>query len=149
MSFREKLAWAQLVALLGFGAVYFGPVFGSYLGWAAVPGGGQFMWLVVCIIGLIVGQIILAGILAGILAAITALRTPREVDSPADERDRQISLLGHRTGYYLLVLGAIVSMVSSHHGADSVMLVNFMFFALLVAELARLGTAVFLYRRGW
>lgn len=145
MSFREKLAWAQLVALLGFGAAYFGPVFGSYLGWAAVPGGGQFMWLVVCIICLIVGQIILAGI----LAAITALRAPREVDSPADERDRQISLLGNRTGYYLLVLGAILSMVSLHHGADKVMLVNFIFFALLLAELARLGTMVFMYRRGW
>ncbi len=145
MSFREKLAWAQLVALLGFGAAYFGPVFGSYLGWAAVPGGGQFMWLLLCIVGMIVGQIVIAIILAVMLA----LRSEGKVRSAADERDRQVALLGTRTGFYMLVLGAICAMLSLHHGADKLMLVNFMFFALLLAEIARLGTMVFMYRRGW
>lgn len=145
MSLREKLAWAQLLVLLGFGAAYFGPVFGSYLGWVAVPGGGQFMWLVACIIGLIVGQVVLA---MG-LAIVTAIRSPAEARSPRDERDRQIGLLGTRIGYYVLSVGAVLSMLSMHHGADKVMLVNFIFCALLVAELSRLGAVVFTYRRGW
>ncbi|KPF86758.1 hypothetical protein IP70_06280 [alpha proteobacterium AAP38] len=145
MSFREKLAWTQLLVLLAFGAAYFGPVFGSYLGWAAVPGGGQFMWMVACIIGLIVGQVVLAVA----LAIVTAIRTPAEARSPKDERDRQVGLLGTRTGFYVLVTGIICAMLSLHHGADKVMLVNFIFFALLLAELSRLGTQVFMYRRGW
>lgn len=145
MSFREKLAWMQLLALLGFGGAYFIPVFGAYLGWAAVPGGGQFMWLLFCIVGMIVGQIVIAIILAVMLA----LRSGGKVRSAADERDRQVALLGTRTGFYMLVTGTICAMLSLHHGADKLMLVNFMFFALLLAETSRVGTQVFMYRRGW
>ena len=145
MSLREKLAWAQLLALLGFGGAYFGPVFGSYLGWAAVPGGGQFMWLVACIIGLIAGQVVLAVA----VAIVTAIRAPAEARSPKDERDRQIGLLGTRNGYYMLATGMVVSMLTLHMGAGIVQMVNFMFFALLLAELSRLGSLVFTYRRGW
>lgn len=144
MSFREKLAWTQLLVLLGFGAAYFGPVFGSYLGWAAVPG-GQFMWLIACILGLIIGQVVIA---VG-LAILTVIRSPAEARSPKDERDRQIALLGTRSGFYVLVTGAIGAMLTVHHGADRLLLMNFMFFALLLAELSRLGTQVFMYRRGW
>lgn len=144
MSLREKLAWAQLLALLGFGGAYFLPVFGSYLGGSAVPG-GQFFWLVLCILGLIVGQ----SVVAAIIAVLTALRSPREARSPKDERDRQIGLLGTRTGFYVLVIGTLSAMVSLHLGAGAVLLVNFMFLALLLAELARLATQVFLYRWGW
>lgn len=142
---REKLSWMQLLALLGFGGAYFGPVFGSYLGWASVPGGGQFMWMVFCILGLIVGQVVVA---IG-LAVVTALRNPGDARSPRDERDRQIGLLGTRTGFYVLAAGAILAMLSSHHGADRILLVNFMFCALTLAELSRLCTQVFMYRRGW
>lgn len=145
MSFREKLAWMQLLALLGFGGAYFIPVFGAYLGWATVPAGGQFMWLIVCILGMIVGQFVIAIILAVTLA----LRSEGKVRSAADERDRQVALLGTRTGFYMLVTGTIGAMLSLHHGADKLMLVNFMFFALLLAEMSRLGTQVFMYRRGW
>lgn len=140
MSFREKLAWIQLVALLGFGGAYFGPVFGSYLGWASMPV-GQFMWMVYCILGLIVGQVA--------LSIVMAARAPKEARSPRDERDRQIGLLGTRTGFYVLAAGAVLAMLSVHHGADKRLLVNFMFFALLMGELSRLGTQVFMYRRGW
>ncbi|MFY8093457.1 MAG: hypothetical protein ACOVN0_08250 [Niveispirillum sp.] len=145
MSMREKLAWAQFLALLGFGGAYFGPVFGSYLGWGTVPGGGQFMWLVACIIGLIVGQVVLA---IG-LAVVTAIRSPAEARSPKDERDRQIGLLGARNGYFILAMGAVLSMMTLHMGVGIIKMVNFMFFALLLAELSRLGTQVFIYRRGW
>ncbi|MFV3129683.1 hypothetical protein [Niveispirillum sp. KHB5.9] len=144
MSFREKLTWLQLLALLGFGGAYFIPVFGSYLGWGLLPG-GQFMWMVYCLMTLIVGQIVVA---VG-LAILTAIRNPREARSPRDERDRQVGLLGTRTGFYVLVVGAIGAMLTSHLGIDKRLLVNFMFFALLLAELSRLGTQVFMYRRGW
>ncbi len=144
MSFREKLAWAQMLALLAFGGAYFLPVFGSYLGGSPVPG-GQFFWLVLCILGLIVGQ----SVVAAIIAVLTALRSPRDARSPRDERDRQIGLLGTRTGFYVLVLGIIATMLTLHLGAGAILLVNFMFFALLLAELSRLATQVFMYRRGW
>lgn len=144
MSFREKLAWVQLLALLAFGGAYFLPVFGSYLGGSPVPG-GQFFWLVLCILGLIVGQ----SVVAATIAIVTALRSPREARSPKDERDRQVGLLGTRTGFYVLVLGIIAAMLTLHLGAGAVLLVNFMFFALLLAELSRLATQVFMYRRGW
>lgn len=144
MAFREKLLWTQLVALLGFGGAYFLPVFGSYLGWGAPPV-GQFVWLVLCILGLIAGQIVVTG---G-MAVIAALHTPREARTAKDERDRQIDLLGTRTGFYVLVVGAMAAMVTVHLGAGAVLLVNFVFFALLLAELSRLGTQVFIYRRGW
>lgn len=144
MSFREKLAWAQMLALLAFGGAYFLPVFGSYLGGSPVPG-GQFFWLVLCILGLIVGQ----SVVAAIIAVLTALRSPRDARSPRDERDRQIGLLGTRTGFYVLVLGIIAAMLTLHLGAGAILLVNFMFFALLLAELSRLATQVFMYRRGW
>lgn len=143
MSFREKLAWLQVLALAGFGMAYFGPVFGSYLGVAAVPG-GQFMWMVYCILALIIGLPLAA---MG-MAIISTLRTPREVRSPKDERDRMIALLGTRTGFYVLVTGILAAMLSMHAGSGPVLMVNFMLFALLLAELSRLGTQVFFYRRG-
>ncbi|MBP7338082.1 hypothetical protein [Niveispirillum sp.] len=145
MSFRERLAWMQLLALLGFSGAYFIPVFGAYLGWATVPGGGQFIWLMVCILGVIVGQIVIAIILAVMLA----LRSGGKVRSAADERDRQVALLGTRSGFYVLVTGTIAAMLSLHYGSDKLLLVNLMFCALSVAELARLGTIAFVYRRGW
>lgn len=144
MSFREKLIWLQLLALAVFGVAYFGPVFGSYLGVTAVPG-GQFMWMVYCILALIIGLPVAA---VG-MAIVASLRTPREARSPRDERDRVIALLGTRTGFYVLVTGVLVAMLSMHAGSGPVLLVNFMLFALLLAELSRLGTQVFLYRRGW
>lgn len=143
MSFREKLAWLQVLALAGFGTAYFGPVFGSYMGLVVVPG-GQFMWMVYCILALIVGL----PVAAVIMAIVSALHTPHEARSPRDERDRLIALLGTRTGFYVLVTGIIAAMLSMHAGAGVVLMVNFMLFALLLAELSRLGTQVFLYRRG-
>lgn len=143
MSFREKLIWLQLLALVGFGATYFGPVFGSYLGVAAVPG-GQFMWLIYCILALIIGM----PLATVIMTVIVTLANPREARSPKDERDRLIALLGTRTGFYVLVIGIIGAMLTMHMGAGIVLMVNFMFFALLLAELSRLGTQVFMYRFG-
>lgn len=143
MSFREKLTWLRLIALIGFGGAYFGPVFGSYLGVADVPG-GSFWWMIYCVVTLFIGLPI-----ATTIMSLSALRNPREVQSPKDERDRLIGLLGSRTGFYVLVLGVILSMLTLHMGARIVQMVNYMLFALLVAELSRLGTVVFLYRRGW
>jgi hypothetical protein len=144
MSFREKLIWLQALALLGFGGAYFGPVFGSYLGFAVVPG-GQFMWMVYCILALIIGL----PLVATVMAVITAVCNPREARTPVDERDRVIALLGTRTGFYTLVTGIIAAMLTMHAGAGPVLMVNFMLFALLLAELSRLATQVFMYRRGW
>ncbi|OYQ36979.1 hypothetical protein CHU95_03050 [Niveispirillum lacus] len=143
MSFREKLAWLRLLALIGFGGAYFGPVFGSYLGLAMVPR-GSFWWMIYCVVTLFIGLPI-----AAVVMSLFALRNPREVQSPKDERDRQIGLLGTRTGFYVLAAGIILSMLTLHMGANIVQMVNYMLFALLLADLSRLGTQVLLYRRGW
>ncbi|HWT43834.1 MAG TPA: hypothetical protein VN152_14400 [Sphingopyxis sp.] len=139
MSFREKIHWVTLVTML----LAFGWYFVAYP-WqiAATPAG---VWaaagtLIAVTIGIIV--------IMTIASAYLAIRTPGEVDLKEDERDRSIHLKGTHYAYYPLVIGIWVNIVALFWGIGQAAQLNLMLATVVLAELVRIGTQLYIYRRG-
>jgi len=139
MSFREKIHWATLVAM----TLAFGWYFLAY------PWG---------IVGSPAGVMATAGLLVpvtiAIIAAMTfataflAIRNPREVDTREDERDRNFHMRGTHFAYYPLVVGIWINIFLIFWGIGQAQQLNLMIATLVIAEIVRIGTQLYLYRRG-
>ncbi|MEX1368041.1 MAG: hypothetical protein AB1Z98_33235 [Nannocystaceae bacterium] len=139
-SFRERVAWLSIFAILG--------TLGPYLAWASVypptvpmPDLSTLSWFGVAVVAQAVvlggGQIWMR------------LRWPEDACAPADERDRAIERRSVRIAYYTLIVGMVLVGCVMPFSASGWALINAAVFAIVVAELAHYGIAVWCYRHGW
>jgi hypothetical protein len=132
MSFREKIHWVTLVTMiLAFGwyaLAYPWRMAGNPAGiWASA---GMLIFTTIAII-----------IVMTIASAYLAIQTP-------GERDRSIHLKGTHFAYYPLVLGIWANIVALFWGVGPTAQLNLMLATVVLAELVRIGTQLYLYRRG-
>jgi hypothetical protein len=140
MSFREKIHWASFLALL----VAFGWYFLTYP-WEIVgsPAG------VLAVAGMLVPvTIIIIGVMV-VTTAFFAIRTPKEVNLKEDERERFIHIRGTHLAYYPLVLGVWANMIAMFYRLSVGEHLNLLIATVVIAELVRVGSQLFFYRRGY
>jgi hypothetical protein len=136
MSFREKTAWVCLVTM----AAVYGWYFAATLP-ALAAGGAAGLRLSTSILVLAVLQVV--------PLVVIAAASPREAKAPLDERDRLIELKGSRAAYVVLVCGALLACVAAmHFSAGGALLANYIFLAIVAAQLAKYLTQIVHYRRG-
>jgi len=139
MSFREKSAWISLILIFfGFGA-YFAVVLHGLITPAAhhVP---YFVFFAALVVAVVISEVV--------LHIIIAARFPADAKSPLDERERLIALKATRPAFYVLLVGAFLAIGTMHLGARPWVLAHAVLFAIWIAELTRIGTQLYLYRRG-
>jgi len=139
MSFREKIAWVSLAGIAIAFAPYFAlvaayrgpaPVFPFYSG------------------GLLVAVTILTIVIVTAGSIGVALTNVREANAPKDERDRAIARAASASGYRILMPLLFVALVGTFLGWSAAALANAVLGAIVLAEVVRCGTEVFLYRKG-
>jgi hypothetical protein len=138
MSFREKSAWITFVLLLAFG-IYFGDVAVHMLD-PTRPHANYLLLFVLLVVAIVVLEII--------THAVIAFRSPREAQIPIDERERLIELRATRPAFYVLLVGAFLSVGTIHMGASTWVLAHCVLIAIWMAELTRYGSQLYHYRRG-
>jgi hypothetical protein len=138
MSFREKSAWITFVLLLAFG-IYFGDVAVHILD-PTRPHANYLLLFVLLVVAIVVLEII--------THAVIAFRSPREAQIPIDERERLIELRATRPAFYVLLVGAFLSVGTIHMGVSTWVLAHCVLFAIWMAELTRYGSQLYHYRRG-
>lgn len=140
MAFREKIHWVTLATMI----LAFGWYFLAYP-WQ-VAGSPAGVWATA---GMLVPVTIAIIVATTVATAFVALRSPGEVDAREDERDRSFHLRGTHYAYYPLVVGIWVNIVLIFWGISQAQQLNLMLATLVAAELVRIGTQLFLYRRGY
>ena len=138
MSFREKSAWITFALLLAFG-IYFGDV-ALHLLDPARPHGSYLQLFLLLVVAIVVLEII--------THVVLAIRSPREAQTPLDERERLIELRSTRPAFFVLLAGAFLSVGTIHAGANTWVLAHCVLFAIWIAELTRYGSRLYHYRRG-
>jgi hypothetical protein len=139
MSFREKIHWVSFLSLF----VAFGWYFLTYP-WEVVgsPAG------VLAVAGMLVPvTIIIIGVMA-VTTAFFAIRTPKEVNLNEDERDRLIHIRGTHLAYYPLVVGVWANIIAMFYRLSVGEHLNLLIATVVIAELVRVGSQIFFYRRG-
>ncbi len=140
MSFREKIHWASFLALL----VAFGWYFLTYP-WDIIktPAG------VGAVAGMLVPVTIIIIAVMALTTAYFAIRTPKEVNIKEDERERTIHIRGTHLAYYPLVLGVWANMIAMFYRLSVGEHLNLLIATVVVAELMRVGSQLYFYRRGY
>jgi hypothetical protein len=140
MSFREQTHWAAFIAL----TIAFGWYFLSYP-WSIIstPAGvGSVAGMLVPVTIIIIGVISLT-------AAFFALRAPKEAQVKEDERERSIHIRGTHLAYYPLVLGVWGNMIAIFYQLSPGIYLNMLIATVVIAELVRVGSQLYFYRRGY
>jgi len=153
MAFREKMLWASAATTV----VIWGWYFLGFMGALEAPSFnvgaeiGKFLFAVVALV--------LVQVVAAIALAISA---PADAQAPADDRDRDFALLAYRAAFVTLsVLIATLTVVAPMTIATApawlggkpdslvpIVISNALLLSLVIAELVRSATQLFLYRRG-
>lgn len=132
MSFRERSAWVMAAIML---------VSGLFYARSSLPYPGSPVQETV------LPYILLLVILSIVAQTVLALRSPREANSPADEREqRVIEKAGNWSGI-VLVVGIVLAggaYIAAPHGN---MLFHHLMFALIAAQLAQYAFQITLLRR--
>lgn len=139
MSFREKIHWVAFFSM----AAAFGWYFLSYPWDMASERAGlyQGVWMLlpvtlICVIPMIAAS------------AFFAVRSPKEAHLKEDEREYGIHVRGTHFAYYPLVLGCWALIFALINGVANGWLLNLMIATVVLAELVRVGSQIWLYRRG-
>lgn len=144
MSFREKTAWFTLITIL----VFFGAYYGFTLtGLVAANSWAAFHLFAVCMAGLVVAQLA--------LNLVAASLSPKDARTPRDEREQTIHARSHIIGYYVLMIGTAITLVTTHIPLSSdqhvdiiIRTVNFGVFSMLAAAASVAIAQIVMYRRG-
>lgn len=140
MSFREKTHWAAFLAL----AAGFGWYFLAYP-WAMVSTDAGVAAVAAMLVPV---TIIIIAVLAA-TAAFFAIRAPKEAHLKEDERERSIHVRGTHLAYYPLVLGAWINMIAIFYRFSPGVYLNLLMATVVIAELVRVGSQLYYYRRGY
>jgi hypothetical protein len=139
MSFREKSDWLSFASLCLL-AIYFYEIGRGVLGGG--NGGGPyyyfklFWWLVGVLIAIQV-----------VTHSVLALRAPKEAELPLDERERLIHLRATPPAYFVLLVGAFMTIGTMHMGFTVWQFAHCILFVIWVSELLRYGMRLYYYRR--
>jgi fatty acid desaturase len=136
MSFREKISWTSMLAMLGIYGFYF---------WSVVRAGQQagplhFAGLLGTIIALVVVQIV--------LIVALAIFAPTDAKAPRDERDKLIELRAMRVAYAGLATSVALACFFGAFDPPIVFNTNSLLFILVTAEIMRSACQIIQYRRG-
>jgi hypothetical protein len=137
MSFKEKSAWIIFITTLITAVIYFtalGLSFAGYVRYASV-----LHLFGALMLGLVIAQIV--------GHVVIAARAPADANAPADERERIIGWKADRVGFYTLIVGALLGIVTIHLGASAPDLAHAVLLAFVLSQLAKYGTVVRLHRR--
>lgn len=139
MTYKEKMSWLILVAMVLAYSLYFGLIIGGH------PAGTS-LFAMLWLFGPIAATQGVIVIIGSTYLAIEARKSPR---ARIDERDRAIAARGARISYYVLIAGTIVVGVIMPFTEPAIEIVNTALFAIVIAELVGLIVVVTSYRRGW
>jgi hypothetical protein len=140
MSFREKIAWLSLTAMVVAYGVYFTLISPAFL-----PAGASTGYFLALLGGILTVQ----AVLVTIASIVLAIQTGRDANAPADERERAIARRGAAIAYFVLMVGIIVVGCVMPFSAGGWHIVNAALLALVASEIVRYGVIVVSYRRGW
>ncbi len=138
MSFREKSAWISFIVILAVFGIYFGSVAQHLL--SPLRAHGNYFHLFVALLVIVI-------VLEVVLHVLVAIRAPSEAAARRDERERFIELKATRVAFFVLMVGAFLSIGTIHVSTSPWLVGNAVFFAIWIAELTRLGSQVVLFRR--
>jgi heme/copper-type cytochrome/quinol oxidase subunit 2 len=137
MSFREKSAWIILVTLVLLTIAYLLHIFPYTL--APEPSSVRFHMLAVSIIAFVVIVVI-----AHIAVAIIS---PRDAQTPTDERERLIELRSTAISAYVYAFLSLASIASIHAGANQFGVGYLVTLSFGIGEIVNYSMRVILYRR--
>lgn len=140
MSFNEKLHWSAFVALISAFGWYFlsypWQIVGTRAGVAAAA--GMLVPVTIIIIGAMT-----------ITAAFFAIRAPKEAHLKDDERERTIHMRGTHIAYYPLVMGVWANLFAIFYQLSAAVHLNLLIATVVIAELVRVGSQLYFFRRGY
>ena len=137
MTFHEKSAWINLVAIVLFGGAYF-----LHVSWSLRPEFDPMLWkgFIYCLVAFLALEV------TGHL--VLALRSPREARAPRDERERLINLRAIRLAAYVYVVGSFAAVFTLHHGANGLAIGNLVLLAFVVAQVVNYIARLVYHRHG-
>ncbi|MEO6217714.1 MAG: hypothetical protein ABIO86_16920 [Sphingomonas sp.] len=144
MPFREKSAWVAVAGMVvGYGGYF------AAIGLSPRAMDGDHPEMMLRLFALLTAATIVRLLIMG--AGTLAIRTssPADARAPADERDRAIAGRSAAIAYYVMMTGMILVGMVMPFTAQGWTIVNAALLAIVVAELARYGTIIAAYRRGW
>lgn len=138
MSFREKMDWLSFGTLCLFSIYFFevskSVVTGSHPSDPAYY--SKLFWLLVAV-HLVTRTAVLMVMLT---------RSPKEVLSPGDEREVLTEITAFRPAYVVLFVGCLLTIGTLHMGLNAWEFAQCILFVIWLAELARFGWRLLLYR---
>ena len=138
MSFREKTHWVALIVILAAFGWYF-----LQLHTVLPHGPGNIAASGGLLTGVTIGIILAMSVVIGIIAAMN----PREAHMKDDERDRAIHWRGTHYAYYPIVIGVWLCIGAIFYGYSAGTILNSLLALVVVAEVVRIGSQLWLYRR--
>ena len=136
MSFREKSAWISVLSM----SVIYGVYFWSVIHDGSRAGGFHLGGLLATVIALAFLQIV--------LTIAVAIFSPKEAQTPRDERDKLIELRAMRVAYAGLATGIALACFFGAFDPPLVFNTNALLFILVTAEILRSTCQIIQYRRG-
>jgi hypothetical protein len=150
MTFKEKMAWVNMLATIAVGAVYFGVV-GARLDGGPVSAIDYKWWMIgavgVTIISTIIGTIVMA-VGTAISAEIRGTGSVKDIDRE-DERDVGINRRGELMGYYVSSVGVLAALVLAILRQDQFWIANALYLFLVIGSVVSSAAKIALYRRGF
>jgi hypothetical protein len=138
MSYREKITWLSLIAMVTTYGPYFTFVGKVPVSWEPLP---RLHPLALFALASVVRMLILG---AGYLYLLLAI--PRQERPPRDERDRAIEHRSMGAAYYVLLTGMILVGCFMPFSSTGWTIVNAAILWMVAAEVVRYGTVVASYR---
>ena len=137
MSYREKIAWLSLIAMIA----AFGPYFtiAARLPWEPLPDLRR--------LGLFGAASIVRVLILGAGYLYLRSASPEEARIPPDERDRAITYRSISSAYYVLIAGMIVVGFFMPFSSTGWTIVNAAIFWIVAAEVVHYSVVVLSYRR--
>jgi cytochrome b561 len=142
MPFREKSAWVAVAGMVIAYGAYFVVL-------AALPRAGSEQDDTLRTIALFGVATVIRLLILGIGTLVIRAGSPADARTASDERDRAIAGRSAALAYYVLMAGMIVVGIMMPFSAHGVAITNAALFWLVAAEIARYGTTISAYRRGW
>lgn len=137
MAFQEKSAWVMLVALVLGGVFYFGAVNAMTV---------EFGQLAPPVLPSVVLYTIILCLIAILGHIAIAIFSPKDANTPLDEREKTIFVrAGHISGYFLGA-GVILSLGIYLFARNGDALFYGVFASLMIAQLAEFALRIFYYR---
>ena len=141
MSFREKSAWITLITLV-FVSLLWAMHFPWWRPFTLAPDSNPIVF----------HALVLATVTFVVIVVIAhiaiAIRSPREANAPADERERLIGLKATRLAAYVYAFLSMSSVFLIHLGANEIGLAYFLLASFVVAEIVSCVARIVYHRRG-